>query len=516
MLKWSMGELTGLVNERKGTKREGEYPLYHTVHRGDGKTSGAAYDTAWVMRITDSGGHPLFPQCVQWILSHQKADGSWGSQITHYHDRIISTLGAITALREVYGNRFNTKIEQGEKYIWDTIEKLKYDSNRLIGSELLLPALMEQAETAGLNLPFHKTPYTHECTQKLAKIDESMWYSPETTLSFSLEFLGEDVNLKSLSTAQLPNGSIANSPAATAYFLTHWHEPDAVNYLKEILSLTRDGSIMTVYPVNTFEYGWVIYNLILAQSYHEWYRSVCTFLQDHLTATGIGCSTVSPLSDADDTAIVYKILSHMGYPVDFSVFDTYEQEEYFLTYHFEMDPSVSTNIHVLDLVISCPDFPQREDILEKLLHFLKKSMVDNHWVDKWHISPYYPTCHAILSLSQIDPTLADQAIHWIIDSQNPDGTWGLQGGSYEETALALQALFSYNRIEHVDLQCTKQPLGYITSMHPAGVLEPLWIGKVLYCPLRVVQSSLLSAELMYKMTLWDEFTSYVQRGSHVT
>jgi hypothetical protein len=513
MLKRVMRESTVSVDRRSRKVHQYVFPG-NVLRRGDGRTSGVAYDTAWAVRVTDSGGHPLFPAATRWLLENQKPDGSWGSQKIHYHDRIISTLGAIFALKTVYGNRFKLKIEKGEKYIWKNIENLEKDNNRLIGSELLFPALMHQAEKAGLNLPFYKTPYRHEYTRKLQKIDESMWYSPETTLSFSLEFLGDEVDIKNLPSVQLPNGSVANSPAATAFFLTHIHDSAAVSYLREILSCTQDGSMMTVYPVNTFEYGWVMYNLLLAHVYQDWYSPVCAFLSHHLHHTGIGCSTESPLSDADDTAIILEILSHLGYPVDFSVFDIYQTEEYFLTYQFEMDPSVSTNIHMFDLVTYCLDFPEREEVLEKVLHFLKKTMNNDHWIDKWHVSPYYPTCHAVFPLCHVDHSLAQRVISWIIDTQNSDGTWGIQGGSVEETAYALQALLYYDTYESVDLDCTMQAMDHLHTAYPGNSLDALWIGKVLYCPPRVVQSSVLSAELMHKLTVKDVFSSRMKRGGN--
>ena len=502
MLKGILRQSAGVAVERP-VRGESPYTSRLAIRPGDGRTSGVAYDTSWVARLTDSGGTPLFPECTQWLLTHQKSDGSWGSQTLQYHDRILSTLGALIALKNVYGDRFSASIEGGERYIWENIGNLAQDGNRLIGSELLLPALMHQAESEGLNLPFDRIPYSQESTKRLAKIDESLWYSPETTLSFSLEFLGDGVDQRRLPEAQLPNGSVANSPAATAFFLMHTHDSRALQYLIEILGLTQDGSIMTVYPVNTFEYGWVMYNLILAHVYADWYGPVCRFLSQYIDSAGIGCSTESPLSDADDTAVVYRVLSHMGYPVDFGVFEKYETETCFLTYLFEMDPSVSTNIHILDLVNSSPSFPGRETILEMLIRFLKKCMKDGHFIDKWHISPYYPTCHAVFPLCTLESSLARRIIAWIEDSQNANGTWGAQGGTHEETAYAMQALLFYNKVEQGDRDRMLQAFTHIDVAYPPDSLMNLWIGKVLYCPTRVVHSSILSAWLMHKLTCWD-------------
>lgn len=42
----------------------------------------------------------MFPQSLQWLLSHQREDGSWGSEMEHYHERVISTLASIMAIFE--------------------------------------------------------------------------------------------------------------------------------------------------------------------------------------------------------------------------------------------------------------------------------------------------------------------------------------------------------------------------------------------------------------------------------
>ena len=163
-------------------------------HVDEGKTRGAAYDTAWVARVTDESGKPLFPECVQWLLENQKQDGSWGCCLQNYHDRILSTLSAIIALEELDAKRYAHCIQDGEVYIWENLKNLGHDYCRLVGSELLLPSLMEQAESLGLNLPYHNRIYQKEYHRKLDSIEESVWYPPLKPNSYSLEFLGNAVN----------------------------------------------------------------------------------------------------------------------------------------------------------------------------------------------------------------------------------------------------------------------------------------------------------------------------------
>lgn len=466
--------------------------LGHVSHPGI--TSGAAYDTAWAARVTDERGKPVFPECVLWLLNHQNPDGSWGSHTHNYHDRVLSTLSAISALKEIDKRQYSQYIQKGETYIWENIKKVR-EEPRLIGSELLVPSLMEQAESLGLNLPYHITIYQKEYDAKLKKVDESLWYSPLTTLSFSLEFLGDKVDVTQLAAVQLPNGSVATSPAATAFFLTHQKDAKAVKYLKEILSVTGDGSVMTVYPIEVFESSWVMYNFMQAGVYLEWFPDVCDFLRSHLRQSGVCWSVQSPLTSADETAVVCKVLRDMQYSVDFRILDCYKAGDYYMTLTFELDPSVSTNIHVLEFVKSCREFPEREEVIEKLVHFLKKKMCSRgFWVDKWHTSPYYPTSHAVFALHDLDFSLVEKAVSWIIDTQHENGLWGANTGTLEETAYAVQALLHYHGTERIDGKSVSKAVSLIPDTVVPSRAD-LWVGKVLYTPVQVVWSSVVSAQV---------------------
>ncbi|MGD2248623.1 MAG: hypothetical protein PVF58_09470 [Candidatus Methanofastidiosia archaeon] len=468
-----------------------------------GKISSSAYDTAWVARVTNDDGTPVFPECIKWIINNQHPDGSWGSEILNYHDRIISTLSAIMALKEIGKTRYTLRIQKGESYIWENIHKVDQDTCKLVGSELLLPSLMEQAESLNLHVPSHVTIYKTEYLSKLKKIDESLWYSPLTTLTHNLEFLGDSVCVDRLSDTLLLNGCVGNSPAATAFYLKHKKDVHAFMFLKEILQST-EGSVMTVYPIEIFEYGWTLYNMMLAGMYFEQYTEICNILQNHFTHLGVGMSAGYPVPDFDDTVIWCKILYEMGYPVDFDILDAYDAGDYYVTYASELDPSVGTNIHVLDFVRSCPDFPNRDEVIEKLLQYIKKEMyAPGYWVDKWHVSPYYATSHAVVSLCDTDPSLAERAVSWIFNTQHENGLWGEGNGTLEETACAVQALMYYHQhVDRIDIEKVSDAVCALNSASSSLVstaLPDLWIGKVLYTPVRIAVSSIASAQFMAEM-----------------
>jgi hypothetical protein len=40
-----------------------------------------------------------------------------------------------------------------------------------------------------------------------------------------------------------------------------------------------------------------------------------------------------------------------------------------------------------------------EEATEKVRKWLSGSRTDyGYWIDKWHVSPYYPTAHAVIAL----------------------------------------------------------------------------------------------------------------------
>jgi len=474
-----------------------------SLEHDGGKMSSSAYDTASHTRVTDQRGKSLFPECVRWLLENQHPDGSWGSQILDYHDRVLSTLSAIMALNEIDRRQYEPYIQRGETYIWEHMKYLEVETCQFVGGEMLLPSLIQQAQSMGLDLPLHMKVYEKAHHAKLKKIEESMWYSPLTSLSFSLEFLGNNVDLACLPNILLSNGSVGNSPAATAFFLTHRKNAKALRYLKTVLQLTGDGSMMEAYPIDVFELGWIMYNLISAGLYLEWYAEICDLLLSCMGRLGVGMSSGFPVPDLDDTIMGCRALYEMHYPVDFSIIDAYDVGDYFATYPFEVGASVSTNIHVLDFVKNCSEFPNREEVIERLVRFIRREIhPGGYWTDKWHVSPYYTTGHAVLALCNVDLALVETAISWILESQNENGTWGEKGGTLEETALAVQALMYYHRhIERIDTEIVSNAisvLDYGGSTLASAKLPDMWICKVLYNPVRIVWSAITSARFMAK------------------
>ena len=470
----------------------------------EGRMNGVAYDTAWVGRVKDSYGSPLFPQCINWLVENQKADGSWGSCVNHIQDRILSTLVSILALSETDKPRYASQIRRGESYIWDHVDQLGTEYRRLAGIELIFPTLMREAEEGGLNLPFHTQKYETEKKSKLDKIDPSLWYKKCTTLPYSLEFLGEAVDMNRISALFSANGSVFNSPSTTAYVFSHTRNQHAFAYLKRTLSKTGNGSIMTVHPFEIFESGWMIYNFMLGGIIvPDVYGKFSQFFMQCMTPRGWGASVYFPLPDADDTAIIAQVLAQNGVTIDPSLFEQYLIGNHLVTYGFEeTESSITTNIHVFDFLKKCRNSKQAEEMTEHIFRFIQQEMRQpGYWEDKWHISPYYPTSHAIIALSSVDDYLTSRGISWLLETQHENGMWGYEDGSIEETAYALQALLYYHLyVEQIDLDAVIKGISHLFTMN-MGKYPELWVAKGLYVPTNIVRSAVISALNLYRTAM---------------
>lgn len=456
-----------------------------------------AYDTAWLARVPAEPHFcvPAFPEALSWLRQNQNHDGSWGAKVEYVHDRMISTLATILALAKwSEDGRDEYAMERGLGYIWKKADQLEQE-HETIGFEVILPTLLEQGRELGLSLPtsaFER--YYRVRDEKLAKIPQDMRYSRNTTLAFSLEFMGDDFEVDKAKFIQEFDGSVAVSPSATAYFLTKWPDNVAARRYIANVAATYGGKAPQVFPFDVFETAWSLWNLFLADMASD--QKVARHLEDLKRlwdkGQGVGYSSNHSVPNADDSAVVFRILSLADLDPDPSPLYKFEREDYFICYPFERNPSIGTNIHVLEALKGLD-----KHRISKVVKWLRSVQVDGHyWVDKWHASAYYSTAHAIIALIGLDHDLAQSAVQWVLDTQRPDGCWGYYAGpTAEETAYCLQALSMYDRhVESLGREVfTRGRKGLLacTEEKPA-----LWIGKCLYAPLRVVESAICSALAM--------------------
>lgn len=478
---------------------------------GPGRMASTAYDTAWVARIGDLN-KPLSETALEWLCEHQLPDGSWGAkEVFYYHDRVICTLAALIALTRCDSTEHKRQqIERG-KYALEWIvngatQGLSADpSGATIGFELIIPTLLAEAVELGI-IPFQEQRILGRLARqreiKLTKL-QGLKINRYVSTAFSAEMAGSDgIEILDISNLQEANGSVGHSPSASAHFALNicYGDERALKYLSGIQNL--DGGIPFAAPFDIFEPSWVLWNLSLTNLLFD--EETLALCQPHLERLkkawkpGLGISFAEHYTpvDCDDTSIVYHVMDSFNRSVDIQAILNYEEEDYFRCYALEANASVSTNIHVLGALRKA-GYEASHPSVQKVIRLLQ-GISDVYWTDKWHTSPYYTTAHAVIACTGYMNDFVHRAVHWILQTQNQDGSWGYFNPTAEETAYCLQALSVWasqgGDIDISNVVLKKGASWLLDHLEPP--YPPLWIGKCLYCPELVIRSAILSALLL--------------------
>jgi halimadienyl-diphosphate synthase len=478
---------------------------------GTGKMSSTPYDTAWVARLRDIDSN-LSNQALQWICDNQLPDGSWGTeQPMYYHDRVICTLSAMIALT-YRGRRAQDKlqIQKGLEALSNiaagATEGLRADPNGAsVGFEVIVPTLVAEAERLGL-ISQHKESIlgklSHLREIKMDKL-KGIKISKFVTVAHSSEMTGKDkINLLDIENLQEINGSVGNSPSATAHFILYAKPGDssALTYLYSLVN-NGDRGFPTLSPIEIFEKVWVLWNITLTSLYktNKQIKALCDSHLDYLEkhwkpGKGLGFSKYFSLTDGDDTSVGYEILSKCGRNPELNAVLQYEEEHWFRCFHLEANPSVDVNIHALGALRQA-DYDKNHPTIKKIISFIRSMrQPGNFWFDKWHVSPYYTTAHLVILARGYDDSLCQESVDWILRTQKSDGSWGFyKFSTAEETAYCLQALIIWERHGgKIRKGAIEQAKVWLSHNYKAPY-PPLWIDKSLYCPETLVRASILSA-----------------------
>ncbi|MFD8695486.1 prenyltransferase/squalene oxidase repeat-containing protein [Kitasatospora purpeofusca] len=469
----------------------------------------SAYTTAVLSRTRHRDGTPAFPRAVEWLLTHQKADGSWGGDIPHPHDRTISTLAAITALTPttpppahsaITAPRTTRAIDAGCAYLDRTQRSWQGDPYETIAFELLAPGLAASVPDPPAGAWAWQSQFralAEARHRKLQLIPRQRLMSEPTSLLFTLEAVEPGPDFGELSRFVAANGSLVASPAATAAYWSVTADPAALAYLQHTADLHPDGGFPDVHPIRTFEQAWVLHSLHRARLAVPEHSRILAALQAHHHDQQPGQYSWDPhcaIPESDDSAMVINLLLHHGH--DPRLLDSllvFEGEDHFASLLHERDASITANAHVLDALLHRPDTyrPQISKITDFLL---RERGNDPHWQDKWHTSPYYATSTALQALVvTAPPALLETTRQWLIDTQHADGSWGSAGGTAEESAYAVMGLDSLAPVHAAPPSDTWARAASYLGKHLDDTAYPeLWVGKSLYSPHRVVQAAVLA------------------------
>jgi halimadienyl-diphosphate synthase len=418
---------------------------------------------------------------------------------------MISTVAALVALNE-FGDPAQdaVSIRRGENYLHQNFRFLHQDLCETVGFELILPTLLDKARQLNMSLPYAQCDRYHLIRQKkLQLLPPDLLYSRQISSTYSLEFMGNELDISRTIELQETNGSLGNSPSATAYFLRECRDnPEARRYLAEAVE-AGGGVAVPFHPAEIFNKSWVLYNLDLVGFLAHPSDEIKTYLDFLYQAwdpqRGVGFSSQYSVPDLDDTAMTFKLLRLAGYDVDPAVFLSYEKDRHFVCYPYERTPSIGAHVHLLDALRVCPEYEHQPRMVSKALNFCRDELGRYHWFDKWHASPYYVIAHAVIATLNYDNQLAQELVHCIIASQRAVGDWGHYCPTGEETAYCLQALITYHQqVEPLDREILDRAAERLYEYYQAQNYPALWIAKCLYLPQHIVQSAILSALQMYE------------------
>jgi hypothetical protein len=157
-------------------------------------------------------------------------------------------------------------------------------------------------------------------------------------------------------------------------------------------------------------------------------------------------------------------------------------------------------------------------MLLKALNILGRDLTTEYIVDKWHISPYYSTSHAVIALTGLSDNIIKKQIKWLLKTQRPDGSWtfypSYPKAAVEETAYALMALMTVaEKRGNIPLEVIERGFRYLDKHYTAAEdLPALWINKSLYNPYHIVEAVILSARHQYQK-LMERFGSRANRAN---
>ncbi len=478
---------------------------------GSGRAvSRSAYDTAWIAGLS-ALGEPLGERALDWLREHQLPDGSWGADPPRYHhDRALSTLAAMVALAGREHPPDRARWQRARAPLREAVQNLGQDpAGETIGFEMIFPTLLAEAQKLDLLQPLGEgmtgllTRLIRQREAKLATLPAGA-VDRHATAAYSAEMVGPDgLDLLDAKHLKEANGSVACSPAATAFFVRYVspHDSEALRYLEQA---SVDGAVPCVMPVDVFEIGWALWNLSQVTDLDVGNMDLCQPHLDSLQASfgqeGLSAVSGHAFPDGDTTGLVHEVLTSCHRQPHLEAVLRYERDGHFCCYSNERNPSVSTNIHILG-ALRRAGRTRRNPSVNKILEFLRRGRHrQGFWFDKWHASPYYPTAHLIIICTGYHDELVADGVDWLLRTQNSDGSWGYYGPTAEETAYALQALATWKvNGRSVSPETLESGAAWLAD-HRQPPYPQLWIGKCLYCPELVVRSAILSARMLVART----------------
>ncbi|CAI9087983.1 OLC1v1022202C1 [Oldenlandia corymbosa var. corymbosa] len=280
----------------------------------------SSYDTAWVAMVPDpgsSGPTPLFPKCIDWLLENQLENGSWSLPNNHpclLKDVLSSTLASVLALKK--WGKGDEHVHRGVCFIQQNLISASDERQTSpIGFDIIFPGMLEYARDIDLNLCLDSEILTallqkRDC--ELRRLYESNSKESKEYLAYISEGVVKIQDWDMVMKFQRKNGSLFNSPSATAAAVLHVHNPECIKYLRTTLD-KFGNAVPAVYPLDIYGRLCLVDNLErlgICQQFKEEIRNV---LDDTYRCWQQRDEEI--FAEASTCALAFQLLRTHGYDV---------------------------------------------------------------------------------------------------------------------------------------------------------------------------------------------------------
>lgn len=468
--------------------------------RDGGMMNSSVYDTAQVLRLAPQSDAQRW-SALQWLLDQQRDDGGWGSPAAP-RARDVPTLACVLALLP-YANRRSTRAAVDRALTFLRRQAIQWagppPEDLPVGTELLLPHLLDEAADRGLDLPEKAYASLRSLGRRRRRMIEHLRPGAGTTPAHSWEAWGTEPDPALLDVY----GSVGHSPSATAAWIKAASgradladaRARAIDYLQRAFKATGEengATVPTVYPFIGFEIIFGIYPLIIAGAFNH--PALRESVERHMPLVasfwaprGMGMTPHFSV-DGDSTAAGLAVIASSGRPADMSPLQQFSQGRHYCAYHGELQPAPSVTArvaHTLSLIGALP-----EDALDYLI---EQQQADGRWLgDKWNHSWLYTTLHSVMPLAAAGRFSAcHAAAEAAVVHQQADGGWGMNNRSNEvETAYAVLMLHTLRRHgclpPHAADALARARDWMLANYRPFSQGDVCcWVGKESYRPFRI-------------------------------
>lgn len=246
--------------------------------------SASIYDTAWVAMVERPGPNGsmelVIPECFDFLLHMQQADGSWRSESGSVLDGILNTMAALLAIQKRVASisgpstsDLASRCARAEAVLVRMLGSWDVASCDRVGFEVIVPALMRLLEQYGCHFAKeisgkHGKSLTTLYEKKVSKLFPILFSDTPTTLIHSLEAFAGKLDYGQVKHHRSPQGDMLGSPSSTAAYLIFaqtWDEV-AAGYLRSVVAAMAPqvgkGGVPSAFPTHIFEVTWVLTTLL--------------------------------------------------------------------------------------------------------------------------------------------------------------------------------------------------------------------------------------------------------------